>query len=103
MHNLPGMVGAARPCEDASLTAMRLRVLTDLMADLHAIDRASWLAYPLHGEPVLYVRDGGGERRLAVLGVQDAGGGWSYCWDGGRTASVDGTMRAAHQIAAATR
>ncbi|MEV5571275.1 hypothetical protein AB0L06_14590 [Spirillospora sp. NPDC052269] len=103
MHNLPGTVGAGRACEDLDLAAARLRVLTDLMADLHAIDRASWLAYPAHGEPVLYVRIGADGRRMAVLGVQDVAGGWVYCWDGGRMATVDGTMQAAHQIAAVTR
>lgn len=103
MHNLPGRVGAARPREDVGMAGVRLRVLTDLMADLHAIDRASWLAYPAHGQPVLYVRIGADGQRMAVLGVQSTGGGWFYCWDGGRTAPVDGTMRAANQIAAAAR
>ena len=86
----------------ADATVERMRMLVRLMTDLRALGRGSWLALPVTGEPVLYVRVRSGARQMAVLGVQD-GGGWSYVWDGGRKAAADGTLIAARQIAGVER
>jgi len=82
------------------LTGERLRVLTELMIDLRGLGRGSSLLAPATGEGLLFVPLPRTGRRMPVLGLQDGRGRWSYLWDGGYCADADGTMRAAHQIAA---
>ncbi|MFC4906732.1 hypothetical protein [Actinomadura gamaensis] len=102
MDNLPVAVGGVPP-GIGDVTAVRLRLLVDLMVELHALGRGVSLTMAAHGQPVLYVRVRDGARALAVLSMQGAGGAWLFCWGGGHVATADGTARAAHQIAAGAR
>jgi hypothetical protein len=85
---------------EQGLTYERFKVLAQLMLDLQGLGRGSTLVIRETGQPVLFVPVHTRRRSLAVLGCQEPDGGWSYLWDGYHKAAADGSMRAAHQIAA---
>ncbi|WP_170026289.1 hypothetical protein [Actinomadura oligospora] len=88
----------------AAMTLERLWCLARLMVALRLLGRGSTVTLPgVNGQPVMYVPVGPSARKMAVLAVQGASGGWSFCWDGDQTVAADDTMRAAHWIAAVKR
>lgn len=92
-----GPAGAWRP------TLERFELLVGLMWALRGVGWGAVLFLDAKAELVLSVPVPSRRRSMAVLGVQECGGGWVFLWDGGCKAPGGSALLAARRIAEVAR